>query len=202
MHWGVDEPAAPGSPVYAPESGYLVAVVQGDNISPFRGFGPSCVVLLGNSNYFHLLGHLSDAEMRWPRAHESLTRAALFSTPLTPRYRPKAYKPRLPSQPADDLHSMWGVAPGEQMPIVRVSEGELVGTVGAFYDASGNYAKQSHGGRVTWSGPHLHWEVRKRLDDRKSAIDPIAWLNGVVRKPRGGGSAALLLLLLLAASRR
>lgn len=57
-HRGVDMAASKGTPVYAPERGY-VAVAVFDNVTPgMRGYGPGAVKFVGQSGATHTLAHL------------------------------------------------------------------------------------------------------------------------------------------------
>jgi murein DD-endopeptidase MepM/ murein hydrolase activator NlpD len=56
-HWGVDTFAITPE-IYAPESGIVVAVSDG-NSPPFSGYGPGVVLMRGASGYYHLMAHLS-----------------------------------------------------------------------------------------------------------------------------------------------
>lgn len=69
-HYGVDLVGHEGDPVAAPEDGTIVAVMAnapGDDVQPWRGYGPALVMLKGASGRFHLLAHLdpADVKRRW-----------------------------------------------------------------------------------------------------------------------------------------
>lgn len=64
-HLGVDLAGKKGTPVYAPEAGYIVINALDDVTPPLRGYGPGSVVLLGKSGMRHILGHL---DPEWWRA--------------------------------------------------------------------------------------------------------------------------------------
>lgn len=56
-HWAWDLAGPVGTPVYAPENGFVVDVATGSS-SPFTGYNPGVVMIRGNSGLWHLLGHL------------------------------------------------------------------------------------------------------------------------------------------------
>lgn len=58
IHAGVDLPAAPGTPVLAPEAGEVVEVGALPMRPPWTGYAPA-VLMLGASGRWHLLAHLS-----------------------------------------------------------------------------------------------------------------------------------------------
>lgn len=122
LHAGIDLAAPVGDRVLAPESGRVAVVAHASTPSArtrfsrpsgWSGYGPSVVVIQGDSGAWHVLGHV-DAPT---------------------------------------------VVPGE-----RVREGALVAFVGET------------------STPHLHWEVRSRLQPPRDAAvveitaDPAQWL--------------------------
>ena len=58
VHHGLDLAGKAGTPVYAPETGTLAYVFNGDKVKPFSRFGPAGVVIRGLSGNYHLLMHL------------------------------------------------------------------------------------------------------------------------------------------------
>lgn len=65
LHAGVDLAAPAGTPVGAPENGVVHIVERDADATPrWRGYGPSIVLLHGESGAWHLLSHLApDAEL-------------------------------------------------------------------------------------------------------------------------------------------
>ena len=59
-HYGLDIPPIGNGPgqVIAPESGVVDAVWLNDNTPGFRGYGPTGILLRGDSGVWHLLAHL------------------------------------------------------------------------------------------------------------------------------------------------
>ncbi len=57
VHPGIDVLGAPGTTVAAPTSGKVVAVASGAG-SPYGGYGPWLVEILGDDGKYHLLAHL------------------------------------------------------------------------------------------------------------------------------------------------
>lgn len=58
-HWGVDTfTLNKDRSVWAPESGVIVATATGSS-PPFSGYGPGVVLMLGDSGWYHLMGHLT-----------------------------------------------------------------------------------------------------------------------------------------------
>lgn len=62
-HLGVDLRAPSGSPVYAPVRGMVVATGDGES-SPWRGYGPFVVVILGADGFYHLIAHMNPGLLR------------------------------------------------------------------------------------------------------------------------------------------
>lgn len=66
VHAGIDIPAREGTPVYAPASGRVTAIVGhgGPDATaqtpgpPFRGYGPLVVVIRDDEDRYHVLAHL------------------------------------------------------------------------------------------------------------------------------------------------
>jgi peptidase M23-like protein len=143
-HRGLDLAAKEGTPVYAPEGGYLLYAVDGDDVRPFSRYGPAVLVLKGASGYYHLLAHLA-APNPWGdyRTTDIIAKAQKLSVPLQPQYR---IQPDIINQHPEQL----------PMPMFKIDEGMQLGYVS--------------------SAKHVHWEVRKRPDDRTSVINPKDWL--------------------------
>lgn len=81
-HWGIDIAGKRGTNVYAPETGFLAYVVDGDAVKPFSRLGPSAVVLYGaSSGLFHVLGHL-ETPTAFVAAQRN-GRALAYPTPAT-----------------------------------------------------------------------------------------------------------------------
>jgi hypothetical protein len=142
-HRGVDLAAKAGAPVFAPEGGYLLYAVDGDDVRPFSRYGPALLVLKGASGYYHLLAHMA-APNPWGnyRTADVIAKAQKLSVPLQPQRRIEP----------DIIHEH----PGAQLPMFKIEEGMQLGYVS--------------------TKKHIHWEVRKRPDDRTSVINPFDWL--------------------------
>lgn len=146
-HRGLDLAAKAGTPVFAPEGGYLLYAVDGDDVRPFSRYGPALLVLKGASGYYHLLAHMA-APNPWGnyRTNDIIAKAQRLSTPLAPVIR----------HTGSETTSTGETGPTIRMPMFKIEEGMQLGYVS--------------------SAKHIHWEVRKRPDDRTSVINPEDWL--------------------------
>lgn len=165
-HRGIDLAADEGTEVIAPEPGFVLFAVDGDDVRPFSRYGPAVVVIKGASGYFHLIAHLAEPNPFGDyRKATAIPTAQPLSTPLAPEY----YVPLSEDEPGP-------IEIADMAPTFEISAGGSVGFVS--------------------TARHVHWEVRRKATDKLTTIDPIDWLAAKDRGVGvGGGSGSGLLLI-------